>query len=128
MFAGRADTKRPPQPHSGGKLASRALLQLGVAPLHLAAREVLVAAINRLELAAIRACLLGCAGLTGIGAATRIADIKYGDSVATIDCGAVGLHGKRTNSPFHPMRAPHAGHAIFAHCHLLSAEGTPPTL
>src|SRR6516162_11694655 len=35
------------------KVARYALLQLGAAPLHLAAREVLVAGVDRLELAAI---------------------------------------------------------------------------
>jgi S-(hydroxymethyl)glutathione dehydrogenase/alcohol dehydrogenase len=38
-----------------------------------------------------RACLLGCAVLTGVGAATRIAGIRYGDTVMVIGCGAVGL-------------------------------------
>jgi S-(hydroxymethyl)glutathione dehydrogenase/alcohol dehydrogenase len=38
-----------------------------------------------------RACLLGCAVLTGVGAATRIAGIGYGDTVTVIGCGAVGL-------------------------------------
>jgi S-(hydroxymethyl)glutathione dehydrogenase / alcohol dehydrogenase len=38
-----------------------------------------------------RACLLGCAVLTGVGAATRIAALRYGDTVLVIGCGAVGL-------------------------------------
>jgi S-(hydroxymethyl)glutathione dehydrogenase/alcohol dehydrogenase len=38
-----------------------------------------------------RACLLGCGVLTGVGAATRIAGIRYGDTVMVIGCGAVGL-------------------------------------
>lgn len=38
-----------------------------------------------------RACLLGCGGLTGVGAATRIAQIGFGDTVMVIGCGAVGL-------------------------------------
>ena len=38
-----------------------------------------------------RACLLGCGVLTGVGAATRIADVKYGETVMVIGCGAVGL-------------------------------------
>jgi S-(hydroxymethyl)glutathione dehydrogenase/alcohol dehydrogenase len=38
-----------------------------------------------------RACLLGCGVLTGVGAATRIASIRYGDTVLVIGCGAVGL-------------------------------------
>jgi S-(hydroxymethyl)glutathione dehydrogenase/alcohol dehydrogenase len=38
-----------------------------------------------------RACLLGCAVLTGVGAATRIGGIRYGDTVMVIGCGAVGL-------------------------------------
>ncbi len=38
-----------------------------------------------------RACLLGCGVLTGVGAATRIAGLGYGDTAAVIGCGAVGL-------------------------------------
>jgi S-(hydroxymethyl)glutathione dehydrogenase/alcohol dehydrogenase len=38
-----------------------------------------------------RACLLGCGVLTGIGAATRTAQVTPGSSVAVIGCGGVGL-------------------------------------
>jgi S-(hydroxymethyl)glutathione dehydrogenase / alcohol dehydrogenase len=38
-----------------------------------------------------RACLIGCGVMTGVGAATNIADIAYGDTVMVIGCGAVGL-------------------------------------
>ncbi|MDB5400493.1 MAG: class 3 alcohol dehydrogenase [Rhodopila sp.] len=38
-----------------------------------------------------RACLLGCGVLTGVGAATRIASLRYGDTAMVIGCGAVGL-------------------------------------
>lgn len=38
-----------------------------------------------------RACLLGCGVLTGVGAATRIAGLRYGDTAMVIGCGAVGL-------------------------------------
>ncbi len=38
-----------------------------------------------------RACLIGCGVMTGVGAALNIADIKYGDTVMVIGCGAVGL-------------------------------------
>jgi hypothetical protein len=38
-----------------------------------------------------RACLLGCDVLTGVGAATRIAQLGYGDTAMVIGCGAVGL-------------------------------------
>jgi S-(hydroxymethyl)glutathione dehydrogenase/alcohol dehydrogenase len=38
-----------------------------------------------------RACLLGCAVMTGFGAATHIADLAWGDVVLVIGCGAVGL-------------------------------------
>ncbi len=37
------------------------------------------------------ACLLGCGVLTGVGAATRIAALRYGDTAMVIGCGAVGL-------------------------------------
>jgi S-(hydroxymethyl)glutathione dehydrogenase/alcohol dehydrogenase len=38
-----------------------------------------------------RACLLGCGVLTGVGAATRIARLRFGDTAMVIGCGAVGL-------------------------------------
>ncbi|MBD0272094.1 MAG: alcohol dehydrogenase catalytic domain-containing protein, partial [Acetobacteraceae bacterium] len=38
-----------------------------------------------------RACLLGCAVMTGVGAATRVAAIQWGDTVVVIGAGAVGL-------------------------------------
>jgi S-(hydroxymethyl)glutathione dehydrogenase/alcohol dehydrogenase len=38
-----------------------------------------------------RACLLGCAVMTGFGAATHVAGIAWGDTVTVIGCGAVGL-------------------------------------
>ena len=38
------------------------------------------------------ACLLGCAVITGVGAAMRIAMVQPGESVAVVGCGAVGLN------------------------------------
>lgn len=38
-----------------------------------------------------RACLIGCGVMTGVGAATRIAKVAFGSSVAVFGCGAVGL-------------------------------------
>jgi S-(hydroxymethyl)glutathione dehydrogenase / alcohol dehydrogenase len=38
-----------------------------------------------------RACLLGCAVMTGVGAATRVADIRWGATAMVIGAGAVGL-------------------------------------
>jgi S-(hydroxymethyl)glutathione dehydrogenase/alcohol dehydrogenase len=38
-----------------------------------------------------RACLIGCAVMTGVGAALNIAAVAYGDTVMVIGCGAVGL-------------------------------------
>ena len=38
-----------------------------------------------------RACLLGCGVLTGVGAATRVAKLGYGETAMVIGCGAVGL-------------------------------------
>lgn len=37
------------------------------------------------------ACLIGCGVMTGAGGAINVADIRWGDSVAVIGCGAVGL-------------------------------------
>lgn len=39
-----------------------------------------------------RACLIGCAVMTGVGAAIRIAQLRRGESVAVVGCGAVGLN------------------------------------
>jgi S-(hydroxymethyl)glutathione dehydrogenase / alcohol dehydrogenase len=38
-----------------------------------------------------RAALLGCGVMTGVGAATRIADLRWGSVAMVIGCGAVGL-------------------------------------
>lgn len=38
-----------------------------------------------------RASLLGCGVMTGVGAATRIADLRWGATAMVIGCGAVGL-------------------------------------
>lgn len=38
-----------------------------------------------------RACLLGCAVMTGVGAATNVANVRPGDSVLVIGSGAIGL-------------------------------------
>lgn len=38
-----------------------------------------------------RSCLIGCGVMTGVGAALNIADIRHGDTVMVIGCGAVGL-------------------------------------
>jgi S-(hydroxymethyl)glutathione dehydrogenase/alcohol dehydrogenase len=39
-----------------------------------------------------RACLLGCGAATGVGAAVNSAPVRFGDTVAVIGCGGVGLH------------------------------------
>jgi S-(hydroxymethyl)glutathione dehydrogenase/alcohol dehydrogenase len=38
-----------------------------------------------------RAALIGCGVMTGVGAATRIAGLRWGDTAMVIGCGAVGL-------------------------------------
>lgn len=38
-----------------------------------------------------RACLIGCAVMTGFGAATHVAPVTFGSSVVVVGCGAVGL-------------------------------------
>ena len=38
-----------------------------------------------------RAALLGCGVMTGVGAATRIAELRWGATAMVIGCGAVGL-------------------------------------
>ncbi len=37
------------------------------------------------------ACLIGCAVMTGFGAATKTANVRWGESVVVIGCGGVGL-------------------------------------
>ena len=37
------------------------------------------------------ACLIGCAVMTGFGASTKTAQVRWGESVAVIGCGGVGL-------------------------------------
>jgi len=38
-----------------------------------------------------QACLIGCAVMTGFGAATKTAGVRWGESVAVVGCGGVGL-------------------------------------
>lgn len=38
-----------------------------------------------------QACLIGCGVMTGAGAALNVANVRYGDAVMVIGCGAVGL-------------------------------------
>ncbi|MGV1047024.1 MAG: Zn-dependent alcohol dehydrogenase [Solirubrobacterales bacterium] len=60
------------------------------------AEEVLVheSAVSTIppEMPLDRACLLGCAVVTGVGAITRSADVQPGQTVAVIGCGGVGLN------------------------------------
>lgn len=43
------------------------------------------------EIPAEHACLIGCAVMTGFGAAVKTAAVRWGESVAVIGCGGVGL-------------------------------------
>ena len=43
------------------------------------------------DMPADRACMLGCAILTGVGAVLRVANVKPGDSVCVVGCGPIGL-------------------------------------
>ena len=43
------------------------------------------------EIALDRACLIGCGVMTGFGAATHIAPVRWGSTVVVIGCGAIGL-------------------------------------
>jgi S-(hydroxymethyl)glutathione dehydrogenase/alcohol dehydrogenase len=42
-------------------------------------------------ISSVQACLIGCAVMTGFGAATNTASLRWGESVAVIGCGGVGL-------------------------------------
>ncbi len=76
-----------------------------------------------------RACLIDCGVMTGFGAATNIAKVEPGSSVAVIGCGAVGLSaiqgakhagavrivaGDRAPDKLDMARAVGATHALFA--------------
>ena len=52
-----------------------------------AAQAIPVAA----DLAASATCLIGCAGVTGVGAALHVAEVPPGSTVAVFGCGAVGI-------------------------------------
>lgn len=43
------------------------------------------------DIPATHACLIGCAVMTGFGAAVKTADVRWGEAVAVIGCGGVGL-------------------------------------
>ncbi|MFQ5472764.1 MAG: Zn-dependent alcohol dehydrogenase [Dehalococcoidia bacterium] len=43
------------------------------------------------DISASRACLIGCGVMTGFGAVTKTANVRWGESVAVIGCGGVGL-------------------------------------
>lgn len=43
------------------------------------------------DIPATEACLIGCAVMTGFGAATKTAAIRWGETAAVIGCGGVGL-------------------------------------
>jgi S-(hydroxymethyl)glutathione dehydrogenase/alcohol dehydrogenase len=43
------------------------------------------------EVPAAESCLIGCGVMTGFGAATKTANVRWGESVAVIGCGGVGL-------------------------------------
>lgn len=87
---------------AGGLLDGTPRLRLDGAPLHqmlgtgtFAERTVVAATAaikipDDIDLSV--ACLLGCAVLTGVGAAVNTASIQRGDTVAVIGCGGVGLN------------------------------------
>ena len=76
-------------------------LSLGGAPLHVLmylggfAEYAVVAANSAVKVPAAmpldRACLIGCGVMTGVGAATNIAKLKWGETALVIGCGAIGL-------------------------------------
>ncbi len=73
---------------SGGDL--RKLMFLGAFADYCLVAEQQAVAVPR-DLPFEQACLIGCGVMTGAGAALNIAEIAYGDLVAVIGCGAVGL-------------------------------------
>lgn len=87
---------------AGGLLDGTPRFRLDGAPLHQMlgtgtfATETVVAASAAVkvppDLDLTVACLLGCAVLTGVGAALNTATILPGDSVAVVGCGGVGLN------------------------------------
>lgn len=87
---------------AGGLLDGSPRLRLDGAPLHQMlgtgtfSAETVVAASAAVKLPGdldlTVACLLGCAVLTGVGAALNTATIRDGDTVAVVGCGGVGLN------------------------------------
>jgi len=65
-------------------------MALGAFSQHVVVPETMAIAING-SIPAVHACLLGCAVMTGFGAATKTARVGCGETVAVLGCGGVGL-------------------------------------
>jgi S-(hydroxymethyl)glutathione dehydrogenase/alcohol dehydrogenase len=73
-----------------GSVAVRTMMHIAAFAEYAVVTDACAVAIPR-AMPLDRACLLGCGVLTGVGAATRIAGLRYGDTAMVIGCGAVGL-------------------------------------
>ncbi len=74
----------------GGKPVTQFMHLSGFAELMLVHEHALVKIDTAMPLD--RAALLGCGAMTGYGAVTRTANVRAGESVAVIGCGAVGIN------------------------------------
>lgn len=65
-------------------------MALGAFAEHVVVPEAMAIPVSR-SIAATEACLIGCAVMTGFGAAANTAAVRWGETVAVIGCGGVGL-------------------------------------
>ncbi len=65
-------------------------MALGAFSEHVVVPEAMAVPI-RGEIPSEHACLIGCAGMTGFGAAAKTAGVQPGETVAVLGCGGVGL-------------------------------------
>ncbi len=78
-----------PRIFSGGK-PLHTLMYIGTFGQYCVVRSQMAVPVP-MELPPDRACLLGCAVMTGFGATTNVAPVTPGSSVMVIGCGAIGL-------------------------------------
>lgn len=81
---------QPPRLSLGGAAVEPFVGMGGFAELMLVHERTVVRLPDEMPLD--RAALLGCAGITGLGAVRRAAKVRFGQTVAVIGCGGVGLN------------------------------------
>lgn len=86
---GRPRGSAPRLTRDGAKLTQSA--HIGGLADHILVSQLAAVRIPK-ELPMDLAAVLGCSVVTGVGAATKVANIRPGDTVAVVGCGAVGLN------------------------------------